>query len=240
MNKNFIDTFEKYLVEEYLAEERGEQLTEGPFDIFKKKALSPELSAYADAIRAGVNKLDLVEVNPNAGLEKTFFDAIGSAQHQSYRLWNTCYLAVCPSLTEDGSSLTKAGSTSAGNFTTAFNKATNYAIELYNSGKVKAYKKAFGDLLMPIVLCVKPEDCVSPELTETFSKYQNMPHVSAFGNIFDASFSDAMIIGVYDASAKEGHEFRMPIRVREVFCNGLGEFVGIKGVARDPKTGEAK
>jgi hypothetical protein len=67
-----------------------------------------------------------------------------------------------------------------------------------------------------------------------------MPRVGVFGNAFDASLADAMIVGTYDAAAKEGQEFKMPVRVREVFANGLGEFTGIKGVARDPRTGEAK
>lgn len=240
MNKNFIDTFEKYLVEEYLAEERGEPLTEGPFDIFKKKELAPELAAYASAVRAGADKASLVVADPRAGLDKTFFDTVGNAQHQSYRLWNKCCVVACPTLSEDGSSVVKTKPVEVGNFSTALSKASNSAIELYNSGKVKAYKKAFGDLPMLSIICVKLEDCVSPEFAETFKKYQNMPRVGVFGNAFDASLADAMIVGAYDAAAKEGQEFKMPVRVREVFANGLGEFTGIKGVARDPRTGEAK
>ncbi len=207
MNKNFIDAFEKYLVEEYLKEDQSEQLTEGPFDIFKKKELTPELAAYANAVRAGVTKSDLVAANPRAGLEKTFFDTIGSTQHQSYRLWNKCCLAICPSLSEDGGSLVKTKPVEVGSFSTALSQASNYAIELYNSGKVKAYKKAFGDLPMLALICVRPEDCVSPEFAETFKKYQNMPRVGVFGNAFDASLADAMIVGAYDAAAKDVDDF---------------------------------
>lgn len=244
MKKDFIDAFEQYLeqylVEEYLTDEQSEQLTEGPFDIFKKKTLSPELAAYADAVRAGVTKADLVLANPRASLEKTFFDTVGGAQHQSYRLWNKCYILTCPSVSEDGSAITKTKSAEVGNFNAALSAVSNYAMELYNSGKVKAYKKVFGDLPMLSIICVKPEDCVSSEFAETFKKYRNMPRVGVFGKAFDASLADAMIVGVYDAAAKEGQEFKMPVRVREVFCNGLGEFTEIKGVARDPKTGEAR
>ena len=63
-----VEVFDNSLDEEY------DLLVEGPFDIFKKKKLSPEQEAYATALRAGVDKVDFVQVNPKAGLEKEFFD----------------------------------------------------------------------------------------------------------------------------------------------------------------------
>ena len=227
-----IEVFDNSLDEEY------DILVEGPFDIFKKKKLSPEQEAYATALRAGVDKVDFVQVNPKAGLEKEFFDVVGSVQHQQYQLWSNCYMVVCPKPLEDGK-LSEVQAAPAGNFATALSKAKDLAVKAYNSDQVKAYNKVFGDLPMPILFCVKPDDAASPEFKATLQKYANMPKIKDLGSSFGTSLADAMIVGAYFMNAKEGQEFRMPIRVREVFANGLGEFTKIKGVARDTKTGEA-
>ena len=237
--RTFIDTFEEYLCEEYLKENDANSLTEGPFDLFKKKALTPEQDAYAKALRAGMDKAQFVSADYRAGLEKTFFNTIGSLQHQAHRLWTNCYLVVCPMLEEDGATLSKASGAAAGSFSNAIDKATDLAMTNYNSGKVKAYKKVFGDLSMPIVFCVKPDEVVSPEFGKYLQGCANLPKMQDLGTAFGTSLADAIIIGAYDMGAKEGKEFIMPVRIRELFCNGLGELVNLEGVARDPKTGEA-
>ena len=238
MKNQFIDAFEKYLCEEYLKEDSTKSLTEGPFDMFKKKALTPEQDAYAKSVRSACDKMSFVLADPRASLDKSFLDTIGSFQHQAYRLWSSCYMITCPDVTDDGK-LGQPKSTEVEIFSTALSKATDYAIEAHNLGKVKAYKKIFGDLPMPIIFCVKHEDAVSPAVQELLNKYQNMPTVKDFGTIFGSNLGDALVIGAYYINAKDGQEFRMPVRVREVFANGLGEFINLEGVARDPKTGEA-
>ena len=234
----FIDTFERYLYEEYLKEDSSESLTEGPFDVFKKKALTPEQDAYAKSVRAGCDKMSFVQVDPGAGLDKTFFDTIGNAQRQAHRLCTNCYILTCPEIADDGT-LSKPKGAAAGVFSSALRQASDLTVEASNSGKVKAYKKVFGDLPMPILFCIKPEDSVSPAVQEAINKYQDMPKVKDFGTVFGSSLGDAIVIGAYYMNAKDGQEFRMPVRVREVFCNGLGEFIKLDGVARNPKTGEA-
>lgn len=224
--------------ETYLNEEFGDTLVEGPFDIFKKKALTPEQDAYAKSVRAACDKMDFVPVNPRAGLDKSFFDTVGAAQHQTHRLWTNCYMITCPEVNEEGE-LAKPKGAATKVFSTALQQAINYAADAHNSGKVKAYKKVFGDLPMPILFCVTLEDAVSPAVQEAIKKYQNMPRVKDFGATFSSSLGDAIVIGAYYINAKEDQEFRMPVRVREVFCNGLGELVNLEGVTRDPKTGEA-